>query len=318
MTLRFTVLASGSGGNASLLEAGGFGLLLDAGLGPRQLATRLAGAGSSWPAVHALLLTHTHTDHWHDRTLAHLHRRNLPLYCHAGHHETLEAASPAFSGLRKANLIRGFDAGEEVALAPGLRCRPLPIRHDGGATFGFRFEAAPNLFGHTCSLGYLADLGCWDADLATALADVDVLALEFNHDVAMENASGRSARLIARVLGDEGHLSNEQAAGLLREVFRLSSPGRLRHVVQLHLSRECNRPELALAAAQAILDELNHEAEVHTATQDEGASTLHIGAAATGRRRGMRGRREGRQRARQVVMQPWLPGWEGDGTAGVA
>jgi glyoxylase-like metal-dependent hydrolase (beta-lactamase superfamily II) len=62
MPLRFTVLASGSGGNASLLEADGFGLLLDAGLGPRQLAGRLAAVGASWQQVHAVLLTHTHSD----------------------------------------------------------------------------------------------------------------------------------------------------------------------------------------------------------------------------------------------------------------
>src|SRR5262249_22092321 len=158
----------------------------------------------------------------HDRTFAHLHRRNLPVYCHAGHHKDLQAYSPSFSALRSANLIRPFGAGEDFSPTPGLRCRALPISHDAGPTFGFRFEGAPDLFGGTCSLAYLADLGCWDADLASALADVDVLALEFNHDVGLEYASGRSARLIARVLGDGGHLSNEQAAGLLREVLRLS------------------------------------------------------------------------------------------------
>lgn len=319
MAMRFTVLASGSGGNASLLEAGGFGLLLDAGLGPRQLAARLAAAGSSWNAVHALLLTHTHTDHWNDRTLAHLHRRGVPLYCHAGHHDVLRACSPAFTALRTANLVRPFGAGEELHAAPGLRCRPLPIRHDGGATFGFRFEAAPDLFGGTSALAYLADLGCWDADLAAALADVDALALEFNHDVALEYASGRSARLIARVLGDDGHLSNEQAAGLLREVLRLSSARRLKYLVQLHLSRECNRPHLAFAAAQAILNELKHDAEVHTASQHEPGATLHIGAGAPApRRRGTAARRQRPPRSEKAVMQPWLPGWETEGTSGVA
>jgi phosphoribosyl 1,2-cyclic phosphodiesterase len=319
MAMRFTVLASGSRGNASLLEVAGFGLLLDAGLGPRQLASRLAAAGSSSNAVHALLLTHTHTDHWNDRTLAHLHRRNLPVYCHAGHYDVLEAYSPAFTALRTANLIRPFDAGEELAIAPGLRCRPLPIRHDCGATFGFRFEAAPDLFGATSSLAYVADLGCWDAKLASALTDVDVLALEFNHDVALEYASGRSARLIARVLGDEGHLSNEQAAGLLREVLRLSAPGRLKHIVQLHLSQDCNRAHLALAAARAILDEVRHEAEVHTASQDEAGATLHIGGGTpVPRRRGTAARRAPRPRMERAFVQPWLPGWEVGGASGVA
>jgi phosphoribosyl 1,2-cyclic phosphodiesterase len=315
--MRFTVLASGSSGNASLLEAGDFGLLLDAGLGPRQLAARLADAGLSWNAVHAVLLTHTHSDHWNDRTFAHLHRRNVPLYCHAGHHDVLRAYSPAFTALRTANLLRSFDVGEEFQVAPRLSCRPLPLRHDGGATFGFRFEAAPDLFGGTCSLAYLADLGSWDAELAAGLADVDALALEFNHDVAMEYASGRSARLIARVLGDDGHLSNEQAAGLLREVLRQSAPGRLKQVVQLHLSRDCNRPHIALAAAQAILNQLRHEAQVHTASQHDVTATLSVGNGAPAPRRDTAARRRP-PRSSKRPMQPWLPGWESEGTSGVA
>src|SRR5215831_19007106 len=102
MGLRFTVLASGSAGNASLIETGGFGLLLDAGLGPRQLAARLAAVGASWQDVHAAVLTHTHSDHWTDRTLAHLHRRGLPLYCHPDHHRVLGTYSPGFAALRSA------------------------------------------------------------------------------------------------------------------------------------------------------------------------------------------------------------------------
>ncbi len=309
MALRFTVLASGSAGNASLLEAGDFGLLVDAGLGPRQLAARLATAGLGWGRVGGAILTHTHSDHWNDRTLAHLLRRRLPLYCHAGHHEVLFAASPAFAALRTAGLVCPFEAGEELPLAPGLRCRPLPVRHDGGPTFGFRFEGAPDLFGGSASLAYLADLGCWDDALADALAEVDALALEFNHDVTLEYASGRSMRLISRVLGDEGHLSNEQASQLVAEVVRRSSPGRLRHVVQLHLSRDCNRPHLAAESARAVLTELGCEVDVHTASQYEPLPALQLGS--DGRRRESRGRPRGsRNRKLSLAAHPWLPGLE--------
>ena len=315
MSMRFTVLASGSGGNASLLEVGEFGVLLDAGLGPRQLAARLTAAGLSWNTVDALLLTHTHSDHWNERTFAHLYRRQLAVWCHAGHHDFLGAYSPAFRDLRSANLARTFEVGEDISLSCDLHCRALAIRHDGGPTFGFRFEAAPDLFGGTCALAYLADLGSWDADLAAALADVDVLALEFNHDVGLEYASGRSARLIARVLGDEGHLSNDQAAGLLREVLRQSSPGRLKHLVQLHLSRDCNRPHLAQAAAQTIFDEHKQVAEVHTASQYDAGATLHIGGAPQARRRRTTVRRP---RSPKTIVQPWFPGWGPDEATGVA
>jgi hypothetical protein len=109
---------------------------------------------------------------------------------------------------------------------------------------------------------------------------VDLLAVEFNHDEEMERSSGRSPHLIARVLGDEGHLSNHQAAGLLRAVLARTPNGRLRHVVQLHLSRECNRPALARAAAQAILVERDG-VSLHTAEQDRSGATLILGGART-------------------------------------
>jgi phosphoribosyl 1,2-cyclic phosphodiesterase len=311
MALRFTVLASGSGGNASLVEAEGFGVLIDAGLGPRQLAARLAAAGAGWPSVRAVLLTHAHSDHWKDRTLAHLRRRRIPLYCHPGCHSAVSLYSPAFSGLAADGLVRPFAAGEEFALAPGLRCRPLPVRHDGGPTFGFRLSGAPDLFGDAPALGYVADLGSWDDALADALADVDVLAVEFNHDAAMEYASGRSPRLIARVLGDEGHLSNAQGADLVRAVLARSASGRPRHVVQLHLSRHCNHPELAREAARAVLAD---GVGLHTAEQDAAGATLHLGDAGNGarRKRPPASSRGGSRRVRLGVMHPWLPGLDCD------
>ena len=308
MALRFTVLASGSGGNATLVECGDAGLLIDAGLGPRQLASRLGDAGASWSSVAAVLLTHTHSDHWKDSTLTHLLRRHIPLYCHPSHHRGLETWARAFVALKAAGLVRDFDTTADFAPAPGLRCRALPIRHDGGATFGFRVEGGADLFGHACAAGYVADLGCWDDALADALAEVDLLAVEFNHDIALECSSGRTPSLIARVLGDEGHLSNEQAAGLLRAVLGRSTPGRLRHVVQLHLSRDCNHPSLAAGAARAVLADLAHAGEVHTASQDRVCSSIELGTVT-------RKRRPTRRPSRPAApptgpRQTYLPGLE--------
>jgi ribonuclease BN (tRNA processing enzyme) len=280
MPLRFTVLGSGSAGNASLLQIDGFGLLLDAGLGPRKLAARLAAVGASWSQIRAVLLTHTHSDHWREKTLVQLLRRRIPLYCHGDHHGVLTTYGTAFASLLAENLVRRYDAGEEFSLAPGLRCRPLPLRHDGGPTFGFRFETSGDLFDQSVALGYIADLGSWDDQLARALTNVDLLALEFNHDVELERASGRSPYLIARILGDEGHLSNLQAGTLLREILHRSTPGRPRHVVQLHLSRDCNRPALAAETARAVLVDAASSVQLYTASQDEPGPTLIVDAPA--------------------------------------
>jgi phosphoribosyl 1,2-cyclic phosphodiesterase len=255
--------------------------------------------------VRAMLLTHTHSDHWNDHTLGHLLRRSLPLWCHPAHHRVLESYSAHFPRLKAAGLVRDYQAHVEFSAA-GLRCRALPVRHDSGVTFGFRLCGTGDLFGQAGAVGYAADLGSWDDALAEALADVDVLALEFNHDVGLECASGRSPSLIARVLGDDGHLSNEQAAALLRAVLLRSKPGRPRHIVQLHLSRDCNRPALAAAAARRVLEELAREVDVRTASQDHVGPTLELSAVPTPARRARR-----RARApRPAVPESWLPGLE--------
>jgi phosphoribosyl 1,2-cyclic phosphodiesterase len=287
MPLRFTVLASGSAGNASLLQIDGFGLLVDAGLGPRILAARLAAAGASWSQIRAVLLTHTHSDHWREKTLVQLLRRRIPLYCHADHHRVLTTYGAAFGALAAEKLVRSYDAEQEFSLAPALRCRPLPLRHDGGSTFGFRFETSGDLFDQSVAVGYVADLGSWDDQLAQALANVDLLALEFNHDVDLEHSSGRSPYLIARILSEDGHLSNLQAVELLREIVRLSAPGRLRQVVQLHLSRDCNRPALAAETARAALVDAAAAVQLYTASQDEPGPTLLVDAPANNGHSGM-------------------------------
>lgn len=277
MALGLTILASGSSGNATLLEADGFDVLIDVGLGPRQLASRMATIGVSWPRIRGVLLTHTHGDHWNNRVFAHLLRQRIPVWCHREHLEVLRRHCTCFAAMQQAKLLRTYESEVEFALSSLVRCRPLPIPHDSGATFGFRFDGQASLFGGGWSVGYVADLGIWNARLAEALTDVELLALEFNHDVAMQLASGRSQFLIDRVLGDEGHLSNEQAADLLTEVIRRSTPGRLRQLVQLHLSRQCNRPELARHAAHAALATLCAEVEIHTARQEIASERFLLG-----------------------------------------
>jgi phosphoribosyl 1,2-cyclic phosphodiesterase len=279
MSLTFTVLASGSQGNASLVQAGDFGVLIDCGVGPKTLAARLKYAGLSWEHVNAIVLTHTHGDHWKERTLIRFCRSGVPLYCHPGHHGPL-ADCKAFTHLQAAGLIRSFHARKWFNLSPSLRCQALPIRHDSGATFGFRLETETRPFGPSCSLAYMTDLGTWDSVLAEALADVDLLALEFNHDVDMERSSGRGAHLVQRVLSDRGHLSNAQATALLKAVLRRSTPGRLQRVVQLHLSDECNCPNLAVQVARQALNEMACAAEVFAASQHEPSPCFHLTASA--------------------------------------
>lgn len=265
MVMQFAVLASGSSGNATLVQSGGAGLLIDLGLGPRSLAQRLESVNAGWDGVAAALLTHTHGDHVGDASLRWLARRGIPLFCHEGHPTRLDR-HPGFQELARKNLVRPYD--DRPFLAPtGMRVEPLELSHDGGPTYGFRIEGRADRRSRSVSVGYLADTGCWRDDMADALTDVDLLGVEFNHDVDLQRRSGRSPHLIARNLGDGGHLSNDQGAALVSAVLERSRPGTVRQIVLLHLSRQCNRTELALATARAAVRTTGRRASVHAARQ---------------------------------------------------
>ncbi len=274
MSLRFSMLASGSAGNAALIRGLGAGLLIDVGLGPRTLAKRLEGVGANWDAIAAVLLTHTHGDHVDSATLRLMARRGVALYCHQGHRRSLGRLE-GFAHLEAAGGVKEYD--DRPFLAPnGMHVEPLTLRHDGGPTFGFRVEGRADRRGRRASVGYLADTGCWTEALADALTDVDLLGVEFNHDVDLQRGSGRSPFLIARNLGDRGHLSNAQGADLVAEVLGRSGPGAPRHLVLLHLSQQCNRPPLAMAAARWALRRAGRRAGVHAALQGEAYPDLRV------------------------------------------
>ncbi|QDV37260.1 MBL fold metallo-hydrolase [Tautonia plasticadhaerens] len=264
MALGFTVLASGSKGNASLVRVDGAGILIDSGLGPRSLSRRLEAVGAECGSLRAVILTHTHGDHANDLTLRWMARHGIPLHCHPGH---LDEAGhrPGFRELAGAGLIRTFD-DRPFLVAPGLWAEPFELTHSG-PTFGFRLEGREGRKGRPSRIGYLTDTGCWCDRVADALADVDLLGVEFNHDEQMQRCSGRSPALIWRNLGDRGHLSNAQGAGLLSAVLDRSAPGTLRHVVLLHLSDDCNRPALAVEVARDALMRSDRRATVLAASQ---------------------------------------------------
>jgi phosphoribosyl 1,2-cyclic phosphodiesterase len=270
MSFKFHVLASGSSGNASVIDAGGFGVLIDFGLSPNELAPRMQQCCVTWEDIHAVVLTHMHSDHWRPATLTHFAKLGLPIYCHPEHLDEFNQDTRAFRALTASKQFRSYDPGEWLILHDKCQVLPIELPHDGARTCGFRFD------GPDWACGYATDLGCWTRALARAFADVDLLALEFNHDVEMQMQSGRSPLLIRRVLGDHGHLSNEQAAAFLCDILRRSGQRRLRHLVQLHLSRDCNRPDLALTAAEDALAKMGIDLEILTADQDQTGVTIQV------------------------------------------
>ena len=198
------------------------------------------------------------------------------LYCHESAPRHLEV-DQGFQDLDRLGLVRHYD-GQPFLAPSGFRVEPIPLRHDG-PTFGFRIESVARRRTRAIGVGYLADCGSWSDSMADSLADVDVLGVEFNHDVAMQKASGRSPALIARNLGDRGHLSNRQAAELVRSILKRSGRDRVGHLVLLHLSEQCNRPELAIHEAREVVQDTGRRILIHAARQAPAHPNLIVGSA---------------------------------------
>jgi len=107
------VLASGSSRQREPLELDGAGLLIDIGLGPRQLARRLQEIGSDWQRIRGVVLTHTHSDHWSARSLARLAELRVPFFCHAEHLRPLNRQCPEFQSLQFCRVGKDIHSGAD-------------------------------------------------------------------------------------------------------------------------------------------------------------------------------------------------------------
>lgn len=224
-----SVLASGSTGNCSVIVwregCKRRVALIDLGLSPRRTRAGLALLGLSLEDVSSVLLTHLDIDHFNPGWM----RRDLlraPLRIHRRH--IGRATRAGIATLRTEPF--------ETSISDGaLNASIAMANHDelGVATFRIAFEGAGEL-------GFATDVGRVTPDLVRHLAGVDVLALESNYCPVLEMASDRPAFLKQRIMGGSGHLSNEESARAAGEIAPRE------HLVLLHLSRQCNRPGLAL------------------------------------------------------------------------
>ena len=226
------VLASGSKGNAALVEGPGGLVLVDDGLSRRALLGRADELGVDAERIVGVILTHEHSDHVGGLTVF-CNRFDGPLFATAG-----TAGARRYLAELPFELVGHSD---EFELA-GMRVRTFPTSHDVADPVGLRFSTEDD------ALGFCTDTGELGDEALNALAGTRILALESNHDEHMLATGDYPAYLKARVAGPTGHLSNAQAAAALEQLVGEDTET----VVAMHLSQENNRPSVCvrmLAAA---------------------------------------------------------------------
>jgi phosphoribosyl 1,2-cyclic phosphodiesterase len=83
--VRFTVLASGSKGNSTVVSGGRTRILVDCGLSCRELFRRMRLAGEEPETLDAILITHEHSDHVGGLAVT-ARKLNIPVYFTEGTH----------------------------------------------------------------------------------------------------------------------------------------------------------------------------------------------------------------------------------------
>lgn len=240
--MRVVSLASGSSGNCTLVVSEQTRLLIDAGISKRQILHRLEKVLGLLPRIDAILITHEHTDHIQDVGRA-ARALKCPIYASEG---TAPFVEPLLTSGEK---LLPFKPEKSFQIRD-LSIEPFRIPHDAAEPCGFLIEEESLFAGINKRIAVATDLGTVTDEIREKLLRCDLVMLEANHDIEMLLNGWYPQDLKQRILSDVGHLSNDAAGQTLRY---LSHKGRLRAAVLMHLSKNNNRPKLALQTVQEHL-----------------------------------------------------------------
>jgi phosphoribosyl 1,2-cyclic phosphodiesterase len=249
--MRFTVLGSGSTGNAVLISSERTNVLVDAGLSAREILNRLAIVGVGPHDLDAVLVTHEHSDHVGGLRVL-MGSIKCPVFISA---ETEDAYFSTRRGVqngdsesakrRKALNSRSatIESSREFRIGD-IDFEPFSVPHDAVDNFGFVAKR------NGVRVATLMDFGHITPLIKQKLNGCDAIVIESNHSRDMLRAcSMYSWDLKQRIASRTGHLSNDDLADWLTVDF----DGFARHIVLAHLSQRANDPHLARITAECAL-----------------------------------------------------------------
>lgn len=234
--MRILSIASGSSGNCIYVGDENTHILVDAGISKKRIEEGLHTIGLTVKDLNAIFVTHEHIDHIGGLGV-------LTRQCDAtvyGTRGTLQEVMQTPS-LGKLDPDRFVEIEENAQITIGnILVDSMKISHDAAQPVAYRF------FGDEKKLAIATDLGMITEENEEKLKGMDVILLEANHDVNMLQVGPYPYYLKQRILGNKGHLSNENAGKLLSRIVHDG----LSHILLGHLSKENNLPDLAYEAVR--------------------------------------------------------------------
>lgn len=242
ISLRVTILGSGSAGNCTLLETDRTRLLVDAGFGKKETLRRLAAAGREVDRLDGIVISHEHTDHIGSLAQV-LGQWRATVYLNEATHTEVLRILPATLH-KRLDRVEHIRAGQRFVVGD-IEVSPFAIPHDAVDPLGFTFRTNAAKVAIVTDLGYLPEL------VKVHLRDSDCLVLESNHDLEMLKVGPYPWHIKQRVMSRTGHLSNHTVSEFLADAEAFDA--RARFVVLAHLSENNNNPDVArICAAEAL------------------------------------------------------------------
>ncbi|KKK36844.1 metallohydrolase [Mesobacillus campisalis] len=237
MTLHFSVLASGSTGNAIYVESGNQRFLVDAGLSGKQMDALFAQIGREMKNLSGILVTHEHSDHIKGLGIV-ARKYKLPIYAN----EKTWKAMDGLIGEIPVEQKFTFDM-ETVKTFGNLDIESFGVSHDAAEPMFYVFHQDGKKLVLITDTGYVSDR------MKGIISDADAYVFESNHDVQMLRMGRYPWNIKRRILGDYGHVSNEDAALAMSEVIG----DKTKRIYLAHLSLDNNMKDLArMSVAQTL------------------------------------------------------------------
>ena len=235
--MKICVLGSSSSANCTYVSDGSTSLLIDAGFSCKQTRDRLKDIGVELESIDGICITHEHSDHVAGLPVM---SRNLPasIYANSGTADAL-SRTPKFLDVKWTI----FSTGASFRIGT-LSIEPFRVPHDAYEPVGFVVDDGQE------RVGVVTDMGISTSLIRDKLASCQVAVVESNYDDEMLKNSDRSWHLKQRIMGRQGHLSNDQGSELISDILHAD----LRRVYLAHLSSDCNRPSIAMRTASAAIE----------------------------------------------------------------